>query len=105
MLLSTAKLAQEFLAVYWDSDDRQTPVFRSSVATLLGIWMDNEPSPLDSALSTLEWLSDQAKDLETSKDTLKNMCTISRSNFHQLFKQIFNGIIRGAKILLQDAEK
>ncbi|XP_017797384.1 PREDICTED: Fanconi anemia group D2 protein [Habropoda laboriosa] len=100
-----AKLAFGFLCLQWPEDNHFSPQYKIAVAQLLNSWIDNEPLPLQMVTEKLEWLSDEISKLERPHDCLSRIPSITRSNFHLLFKKVFDGLINGIKIALPIANK
>ncbi|XP_031836620.1 fancd2 isoform X2 [Nomia melanderi] len=100
-----ANMAFGFLCLQWSEDKHFSPQYKTAVIGLLNSWIDNEPLPLNTVTSVLEWLPDETSKLEKSSDCLNRMPSIKRSNFHLLFKKIFDGLINGIKIALSSAER
>ncbi|KZC11603.1 PREDICTED: Fanconi anemia group D2 protein homolog [Dufourea novaeangliae] len=100
-----AKMAFGFLCLQWPEDKHFTPQYKKAVTGLLNSWIDNEPLPLKTITSVLEWLPDETAKLEKPQDCLSRIPSIKRSNFHSFYKKIFDGLINGMKIALPLASR
>ncbi|XP_076295821.1 fancd2 isoform X1 [Lasioglossum baleicum] len=100
-----ANMAFGFLCLQWREDKYFSPQYKNAVTGLLNSWIDNEPLPLKTVTSILEWLPDEASKLESPQDCLSKIPSIKRSNFHSFFKKIFDGLINGVKIALPSADR
>ncbi|CAK9805328.1 Fanconi anemia group D2 protein homolog [Anthophora plagiata] len=100
-----AKMAFGFLCLQWPEDNYFNPQYKVAVFQLLNSWIDNEPLPLQTVTEKLEWLPEEISKLERPRDCLSRMPSITRSNFHFLFKKMFDGLINGIKIALPIADK
>ncbi|CAL7944778.1 unnamed protein product [Xylocopa violacea] len=95
-----AKMAFGFLCLQWPEDNHSSTQYKSAVIKLLNSWINNEPLPLQTVTSVLEWLPDEVPKLEKSKDGLNRIPSITKNNFHFLFKKMFDGLINGIKVAL-----
>ncbi|XP_076231297.1 fancd2 [Calliopsis andreniformis] len=100
-----AKIAFGFLCLQWPEDKHFSPEYKTAVVGLLNNWIDNEPLPLKTVTQILEWLPDETSKLERPQDCLNRIPSIRRSNFHLLFKKIFDGLINGVKTELPLADR
>ncbi|KAG7203733.1 hypothetical protein KM043_013761 [Ampulex compressa] len=96
-----AKLAYAFLSLQWPEDKHISPQYKAAVNGLLNNWIDNEPMPLTTVSTVLEWLPDDVLTLEKTQDTLSRLPSIKKNNFYLLYKKIFEGLIKGVKISLE----
>lgn len=97
-------MAHGFLCLEWINDS-QGPPYRAAVKELLTTWIDNEPDPLKTVTSILEWLPEQAALLERPQSRLSRMPSVTKANFYLLLKQMFVGLVKGIEISLGSAEK
>ncbi|XP_036138337.1 Fanconi anemia group D2 protein homolog [Monomorium pharaonis] len=95
-----AKLAYGFLCLEWAEDKHTGPQYKLSVIQLLNNWMDNEPSPLDTVTSVLEWLPDEICNFENIQSSLTRIPSVKKNIFYLLYKKMFDGLIRGINISL-----
>ncbi|XP_011859367.1 PREDICTED: Fanconi anemia group D2 protein [Vollenhovia emeryi] len=95
-----AKLAYSFLCLEWPEDKHIGSQYNLSVIQLLNNWIDNEPSPLDTVTSILEWLPDEVRNFENIEDSLTRMPSVKRNIFHLLYKKLFVGLINGINVSL-----
>lgn len=93
-------MAYGFLCLEWSENKHVTSQYKSSVIQLLDNWIDNEPSPLHTVKSILEWLPEEVSNFENLQSTLTMMPSISRNIFHLLYKRLFTGLIKGINISL-----
>lgn len=93
-------MAFGFLCLDWPDDKSNGTAYRSAVASLLKIWLNNESDPLDTVVTLLRWLPKEAEKLTVPQDSLARILSINRNTFPLLLKQIFFGLIRGVKISL-----
>ncbi|XP_017884554.1 Fanconi anemia group D2 protein-like [Ceratina calcarata] len=100
-----AKMAFGFLCLQWPEDNHSSTQYKSAVVQLLNHWINNEPLPLQVITSILEWLPDEILNLEKSRNSLSRIPSITKANFHSLFKKIFDGLISGIKIALEMADR
>lgn len=105
MLSFLAKMAFGFLCLQWPEDNHSSTQYKSTVIELLNSWINNESLPLQTVTSILDWLPDETSELEKPQDRLSRIPSISRSNFHFLFKKMFDGLINGIKTALQIADR
>ena len=105
MLLFLAKIAFGFLCLQWPEDNHSSTQYKSAVVELLNNWINNEPLPLQTVTSILDWLPNETLKLEKPQSSLSRIPSISRSNFHFLFKKMFDGLINGIKTALQVADR
>lgn len=96
----SAKLAHGFLCLEWPEDKHILPQYKSSIIQLLNNWIDNEPSPLNTVTSILEWLPDEVCNFENVQDSLTRMPSVKRNIFHLLYKKLFDGLIKGINVSL-----
>lgn len=77
---------------FWNlyATDRHTgPQYKLSIVQLLNNWIDNEPSPLDTITSILEWLPDEMSNLENTKNALTRIPSVNKYVFYLLYKKLF----------------
>ncbi|XP_014204748.1 Fanconi anemia group D2 protein homolog [Copidosoma floridanum] len=98
-----AKMAYSFLVLEWNNEPNG-PRFKSAVKELLKTWMENEPDPLKTISSVIEWLPDEIMALERPQSRLKTLPAVTRTNFHLVFKQLFCGLVKGINISLGMAD-
>lgn len=98
-------MAFGFLSLQWPEDKYFSPQYKAAVTGLLNSWFDNEPLPLKTVTSILEWLPDETSELKGAQDCLNRIPSIKRSNFHFLFKKMFDGLINGVKTELPLADR
>ncbi|XP_043521887.1 Fanconi anemia group D2 protein homolog isoform X2 [Frieseomelitta varia] len=104
-ILLRAKIAFGFLCLQWPEDNHSSTQYKSAVIELLNNWINNEPLPLQTVTSILDWLPNETSKLEKPQSSLSRIPSISRSNFHFLFKKMFDGLINGIKTALQIADR
>ncbi|XP_011267104.1 Fanconi anemia group D2 protein [Camponotus floridanus] len=92
-----AKLAYGFLCLEWPEDRYADSQYKLSIIQLLNNWIDNEPSPLDTVTSILEWLPDEVSNFE---NILTRMPSLNKKIFHLLYKKLFDGLNKGIDISL-----
>ncbi|XP_039315716.1 Fanconi anemia group D2 protein homolog isoform X2 [Solenopsis invicta] len=92
-----AKLAYGFLCLEWPNDKHTGPQYKLSIIQLLSNWLDNEPSPLDTVTSVLEWLPDDICNFES---LLMRIPSVKRNIFHLLYKKLFDSLTKGINISL-----
>ncbi|XP_012062427.1 PREDICTED: Fanconi anemia group D2 protein [Atta cephalotes] len=95
-----AKLAHGFLCLEWPEDKHTGSQYRLFVIQLLNNWIDNEPSPLDTVTSVLEWLPDEVSNFENIQSSLTRIPSVKRNIFNLLYKKLFDGLIKGINISL-----
>ncbi|XP_011707462.1 PREDICTED: Fanconi anemia group D2 protein homolog [Wasmannia auropunctata] len=95
-----AKLAYGFLCLEWSEDKHIGPQYKLFVIQLLNNWIDNEPSPLDTVTSVLEWLPDEVCNFENVHSSLTRISSVKRNIFHLLYGKLFDGLIKGINISL-----
>ncbi|XP_076664603.1 fancd2 [Andrena cerasifolii] len=100
-----AKLAFGFLCLQWPEDKYFSPQYKAAVIGLLNSWFDYEPLPLKTVTSVLEWLPVETSELKGAQDSLNRIPSIKKSNFHFLYKKMFDGLINGVKTELPLAER
>ncbi|KOX76250.1 Fanconi anemia group D2 protein like protein [Melipona quadrifasciata] len=100
-----AKIAFGFLCLQWPEDNHSSTQYKSAVIELLNNWINNEPLPLKTVTSILDWLPNETSKLEKPQSSLSRIPSISRNNFHFLFKKMFDGLINGIKTALQIADR
>ncbi|KAJ8676403.1 hypothetical protein QAD02_012190 [Eretmocerus hayati] len=98
-----AKMAHGFLCLEWS--DSHGAQFKAAVKSLLNSWLDNEPDPLTTVSSVLEWLPDGVLSLSKAQSPLDRMPAVTKVNFHLLYKQIFVGLVKGIEISLEAADR
>lgn len=90
-----------FLCLEWPEDKHTGPQYKLSIIQLLNNWMDNEPSPLDTVTSILEWLPDEMFNLDNTQNaSLTRIPSINKYVFHLLYKKLFEGLIKGINVSL-----
>lgn len=99
-----AKMAFGFLSLEWSKDKHSGASYKAAVSMLIKSWIDYELSPLDTVNILLEWLPNEIVKLEKPQDCLDRLPTISRNNFHLLYKKVFDGMTKGIKISLSSAD-
>ncbi|XP_063989398.1 Fanconi anemia group D2 protein homolog [Diachasmimorpha longicaudata] len=99
-----AKMAYTFLCVEWADDKHLGSLYKAAVIGLLKDWMDHEPNALRTVSETLEWLPEEVEKMERTTDKLTKLPTINRGNFHYLFQKLLEGLFKGAKVSLADAQ-
>lgn len=95
-----AKLAYGFLCLEWPEDRYINPQYKLSIIQLLNNWIDNEPSPLDTVTSILEWLPDEISNFENNQSVLTRIPSLNKNIFQLLYKKLFDGLIKGINISL-----
>ncbi|XP_048507191.1 Fanconi anemia group D2 protein homolog isoform X2 [Athalia rosae] len=100
-----AKMAYGFLCLDWPEDKSNASSYKLGIDTLLKSWLTNEPNPLGTMVTLLEWLPEEVEKLEMPKDYLARLSSITKNVFTLLFKRIFCGVIEGVKISLASAIK
>lgn len=100
-----AKMAFGFLCLQWPEDNHTSIQYKSAVIELLNNWINNEPFPLQTVTTILDWLPNEISKLEKAQNNLNRIPSITRSNFHFLFKKMFDGLINGIKIALPMTER
>ncbi|KAK2582685.1 hypothetical protein KPH14_004959 [Odynerus spinipes] len=100
-----AKMAFGFLSLEWPYDKHSGSLYKAAVNTLIKSWIEHELSPLDTISILLEWLPDEVEKLKKPQDCLNRLPSISRNNFHLLYKTIFDGMTKGVKISLSSANR
>lgn len=95
-----AKLAYGFLCLEWFEDKHTGSQYRLFINQLLNNWIDNEPSPLDTVTSILEWLPSEVSNFEEGGNNLTRIPSINGNTFHLLYKKLFDGFIKGINISL-----
>ncbi|OXU24206.1 hypothetical protein TSAR_016545 [Trichomalopsis sarcophagae] len=98
-----AKMAYGFLCLEWNNDT-PGPQYKAAIKELLNTWLNNEPNPLKTVSSVLEWLPEEALSLERPQSRLSRLPSVTKVNFHLLLKQLFTGIVKGIDISLGAAE-
>lgn len=99
-----AKSAYGFLCLEWPEDKHIGPQYKLSLIQLLNNWIDNEPSPLNTVTSILEWLPDEVCNFENIQNSLTKMPSVKRSIFHLLYKKLFDGLIKGINVSLLSSD-
>lgn len=66
--------------------------------------MQNEPNPLTTVTTVLEWLPNEITALEKTNDRLERLPAITKAIFHSMFQKLFEGMISGVKISLNAAK-
>jgi len=84
----------------WSEDKYTGPRYKLFIIQLLNNWIDNEPSPLDTVTSVLEWLPNEVCNFENIQSSLTRMPSVKRNIFHLLYKKLFDGLIKGINISL-----
>ncbi|CAL1683048.1 unnamed protein product [Lasius platythorax] len=95
-----AKLAYGFLCLEWPEDRYINPQYKLSIIQLLNNWIDNEPSPLETVTSILEWLPDEISNFENNQSVLTRIPSLNKNIFQLLYKKLFDGLIKGINISL-----
>ncbi|KYN22801.1 Fanconi anemia group D2 protein [Trachymyrmex cornetzi] len=95
-----AKLAYGFLCLEWPEDKHTGSQYRLFIIQLLNNWIDNEPSPLDTVTSVLEWLPDEVNNFENIQSSVTRIPSVKRNIFNLLYKKLFDGLIKGINISL-----
>lgn len=98
-------MAFGFLCLQWPEDNHSSIQYKSAVIELLNNWINNEPLPLQAVTTILDWLPNEISKLEKAQNNLNRIPSITRSNFHFLFKKMFDGLINGIKIVLPMTER
>lgn len=97
-------MAHGFLCLEWNNES-QGPLYRAAIKELLNTWINNEPDPLNTVSSTLEWLPEQTTLLERPNSRLSRMPSLTKSNYYLLLKQLFVGLVKGIDVSLESAER
>jgi len=84
----------------WPEDKHTGSQYKLFVIQLLNNWIDNEPSPLDTVTSVLEWLPDEVSNFENIQSSLTRIPSVKRNIFNLLYKKLFDGLIKGINISL-----
>lgn len=95
-------MAYGFLCLQWN--ESHGPEFRAAVKELLNSWLENEPDPLKTVSGVLEWLPEEALNLDKAQSRLSRMPSVTKMNFHLLFKQLFVAFIKGIRFSLETAD-
>lgn len=99
-----AQMARAFLFLQWDNEIHGMQ-YNQAVKDLLKIWLENEPDPLSTVNSIMEWLPEQALALDRPQSRLIELPTVTKSNFALFLKQIFNCLNKGINISLENASR
>ncbi|KAL7291971.1 hypothetical protein TKK_0014258 [Trichogramma kaykai] len=99
-----AKMAYGYLCLEWHNDGHG-PQYRAAIKELIRTWISNEPDPLKTVTSVMEWLPNEARELQRPASCLTRLPSVSKSIFHLLLKELFIGIIKGIDISLEAAER
>lgn len=97
-------MAYGFLCLEWNNETNGAQ-YKAAVKELLKTWIDNEPDPLKTIRSVVEWLPKEAASLERPQSRLGRLPSVTKAHFPLLTKQLFVGLLKGIDVSLALAQK